>query len=122
MRNFRNSLIFCMSLMLFMPLSYAQDEIEGEEKSETTGNVKEENKRVIGGKSLVDDNVKKGSEADVNAGMKAKAREEKPAARTLESHEQGAGIKKDLDKGKKGSFWDRLFGKKKKVKKEDDPN
>ena len=28
MRNFRNSLIFCMSLMLFMPLSYAQDEIE----------------------------------------------------------------------------------------------
>ena len=28
MRNIRNQLIFCMSLMLFMPLSYAQDEIE----------------------------------------------------------------------------------------------
>jgi len=28
MKNFRNQLIFCMSLMLFMPLSYAQDEIE----------------------------------------------------------------------------------------------
>ena len=28
MKNFRNQLIFCMSLMLFMPLSYAQDGIE----------------------------------------------------------------------------------------------
>ena len=28
MRNFQNQLTFCMSLMLFMPLSYAQDEIE----------------------------------------------------------------------------------------------
>ena len=28
MKNFRNQLIFCMSLMLFMPFSYAQDEIE----------------------------------------------------------------------------------------------
>ena len=122
MRNFRNPLIFCMSLMLFMPLSYAQDEIEGDEKGGTTGSVKEENKRVIGGKSLVDDNAKKGSELDVNAGMTAKAREEEPAARRLESHEQGAEIKKDLDKGKKGSFWQRLFGSNKKVKKEDDPN
>ena len=114
-------IFFLLLFVSSVSFVYAQDEIEGEEKS-GTGSVKEENKRVIGGKSLVDDNVKKGSEADVNAGMKAKAREEKPAARTLESHEQGAGIKKDLDKGKKGSFWDRLFGNKKKVKKEDDPN
>jgi len=28
MKIFRNQLIFCMSLMLFMPLSYAQDGIE----------------------------------------------------------------------------------------------
>ena len=115
-------IFFLLLFVSSVSFVYAQDEIEGEEKSETTGSVKEENKRVIGGKSLVDHNAKKGSEADVNAGMKAKAREEKPAARTLESHEQGAGIKKDLDKGKKGSFWDRLFGNKKKVKKEDDPN
>ena len=114
-------IFFLLLFVSSVSFVYAQDEIEGEEKS-GTGSVKEENKRVIGGKSLVDDNAKKGSELDVNAGMTAKAREEEPAARRLESHEQGAEIKKDLDKGKKGSFWQRLFGSNKKVKKEDDPN
>ena len=40
MRNIRNQLIFCMSLMLFMPLSYAQDEIE---ELVVTANKREEN-------------------------------------------------------------------------------
>ena len=115
-------IFFLLLFVSSVSFVYAQDEIEGDKKGGTTGSVKEENKRVIGGKSLVDDNAKKGSELDVNAGMTAKAREEEPAARRLESHEQGAEIKKDLDKGKKGSFWQRLFGTDKKVKKEDDPN
>ena len=83
----------------------------------------EDGKDSKGGKSTVSDVTKKGSEADVNAGMTAKA---KPTTtgQKMESHEKCPNCGKDVGKSeslKKGSFWSRLFPSKK-DKKEKDPN
>ena len=74
------------------------------------------------GKSIVSDEVKKGSGADINAGLTAKVTPT-PATK-LESHEKCPNCGKDVGKSeslKKGSFWSRLFPSKK-DKKEKDPN
>ena len=75
------------------------------------------------GKSIVSDEVKKGSGADINAGLTAKVKPTPEAKTKLESHEKCDNCSKDVGKSetlKKGSFWSRLFGKE--SKKEEDPN
>ena len=75
------------------------------------------------GKSTVSDEVKKGSGADINAGLTAKVTPTPEAKAKLESHEKCDNCSKDVGKSetlKKGSFWSRLFGKE--SKKEEDPN
>ena len=75
------------------------------------------------GKSTVSDVTNKGSGADVNAGMTAKA---KPTTtgQKMESHEKCPNCSKDVGKSealKKGSFWSRIFPSKK-DKQEKAPN
>ena len=75
------------------------------------------------GKSTVSDDAKKGSGADINAGLTAKVKPTPEAKTKLESHEKCDNCSKDVGKSetlKKGSFWSRLFGGK--SKKEEDPN
>jgi len=75
------------------------------------------------GKSTVSDDAKKGSGADINAGLTAKVKPTPEAKTKLESHEKCDNCSKDVGKSetlKKGSFWSRLFGKE--SKKEEDPN
>ena len=97
-----------MLLVLAGTPIFAQDEVGTESKV---------------GKSTVSDVTKKGSEADVNAGMTAKA---KPTTtgQKMESHEKCPNCSKDVGKSealKKGSFWSRIFPSKK-DKQEKDPN
>ena len=76
------------------------------------------------GKSTVSDEVKKGSGADINAGLTAKVTPTPEAKAKLESHEKCDNCSKDVGKSeslRKGSFWSRIFGDKK-AKKEEDPN
>jgi len=76
------------------------------------------------GKSTVSDDAKKGSGADINAGLTAKVKPTPEAKAKLESHEKCDNCSKDVGKSetlKKGSFWSRLFGDKT-AKKEEDPN
>ena len=54
---------------------------------------------------------------DINKGLTAKDKPVDVAKDALRAGKDG----QELDKGQKGSFWSRLFGKKK-VKKENDPN
>ena len=76
------------------------------------------------GKSTVSDDAKKGSGADINAGLTAKVKPTPEAKTKLESHEKCDNCSKDVGKSeslRKGSFWSRIFGDKK-AKKEEDPN
>jgi hypothetical protein len=87
---------------------YAQDEIDDTRK---------------GDKSVKDmsDGVKAGSGVKLDG--VAKDPGSKPSQAKMAGHEEGK--KAVLDDGKaakKGSFWQSLFGKNKKVKKEEDPN
>ena len=96
-------------LVSTLSFAYAQDEDGKESKV---------------GKSTVSDEVKKGSGADINAGLTAKATPT-PATK-LPSHEKCDNCGKDVGKSeslKKGSFWSRLFpSRADKAKKEEDPN
>ena len=78
------------------------------------------------GKSIVSDEVKKGSGADINAGLTAKVTPTPEAKAKLESHEKCDNCSKDVGKSeslKKGSFWSRIFpSRADKAKKEEDPN
>ena len=75
------------------------------------------------GKSIVSDEVKKGSGADINAGLTAKAKPTPEAKAKLESHETGAKSVGKSETLKKGSFWSRIFpSRADKAKKEEDPN
>ena len=82
----------------------------------------DDDRRGGGGKSVIKDNVKKGDGVKLDG--TAKTKDSGPAPARLSSHETGvAAVDKAEGKGKakKGSFWQRIFGKKK-VKKEEDPN
>jgi len=80
-----------------------------------------------GGKASTSDAGKAGKAGtvDINMGLTAKDKPVEVAKTPMsESGKDALRAGKDgqeLDKGQKGSFWSRLFGKKK-VKKEDDPN
>jgi len=68
------------------------------------------------GKSTVSDDAKKGSGADINAGLTAKVKPTPEAKTKLESHEKCDNCSKDVGKSeslRKGSFWSRIFGDKK---------
>ena len=78
-----------------------------------------------GGKTSDAAKATKAGTLDINKGLTAK---DKPVdvAKTPMSEAGKDALRagkdgQELDKGQKGSFWSRLFGKKK-VKKEDDPN
>ena len=80
-----------------------------------------------GGKGSITDAGKdtKAGTVDINMGLTAKDKPVEVAKTPMsEAGKDALRAGKDgqeLDKGQKGSFWSRLFGKKK-VKKEDDPN
>jgi len=74
------------------------------------------------GKSIISDDVKKGSGLDINAGLVAKPTP--TPVEKLQSHETGTKtVNAKSESLKKGSFWSRLFySRTNKVKKEKDPN
>ncbi|MDP6500839.1 MAG: hypothetical protein QF743_09050 [Candidatus Marinimicrobia bacterium] len=96
-------LVFLFLFVSTVSFVYAQDEVD-DTKS--------------GGKSLVKDNVKTGTGAKLD-GTTNPGGGSKPTPARLAGHEEGksAAVEKDHGKGKKGSFWQKIFGKKK-VKKE----
>ena len=73
------------------------------------------------GKSIISDDVKKGSGLDINAGLTAKPTP--TPLKKLQSHETGTKTVGKSESLKKGSFWSRLFpSRADKAKKEEDPN
>ena len=105
-------IFFLLLFVSSVSFVYAQDEIDGK-KNTDTGSVSDAGK------------AGKAGAKDINMGKTAKDKPVQVAKTPMsEAGKEVLRAGKDgqeLDKGKKGSFWSRLFGKKK-VKKEDDPN
>ena len=102
-------ILFLLLFVSSVSFVYAQDEDGKDSKAKTS-------------------DAAKGTKAgmvDINKGLTAKDKPVEVAKTPMsEAGKDALRAGKDgqeLDKGQKGSFWSRLFGKKK-VKKEDDPN
>jgi len=97
-------------LFLFLFVStvsfvYAQEEVDGERK---------------GGKSLVKDDAKVGAGIEKTDGPGSGDAKKEAPKRMVQHEAKNKSIEKDLGKERKG-FFSRLFGKKKKATKEEDP-